>query len=394
MRRGLLATVAATTGVALPVFLVGALAVQIRAGLRFDSARLGEAVAAYFAVSAACSIPFGRLTETVGGVRVMRASALGAALVMVVMAVAVTGWWELTVALGCAGVTSSAAQPAANQYISKTVALNRQGTAFGIKQSAVPLASLLGGLAVPTIGLTVGWRWAFVGAAALAALAALALPAPAQTLSQRRAAQAEAPVAHPRGGAELAVFAAAFAVGLLATSTLGTFLVTSAVSSGIAKAAAGFLAAGASALGVVSRLLVGVLADRRGGRHFPTVAAMLTVGAAGYGLLAAGTGTATAALFVPGALIAYAAGWGWNGLFNFAVVRTHPGSPASATAVTQTGGRLGSVAGPLLFGLVVQHGSYQLAWALDALAALLAAGGMLLGRSILLRQRRAEPLPT
>ena len=42
--------------------------------------------------------------------------------------------------------------------------------AFGLKQSSVPLATFLSGLAIPFVALTLGWRWAFVLAAALAAL--------------------------------------------------------------------------------------------------------------------------------------------------------------------------------------------------------------------------------
>ena len=63
---------------------------------------------------------------------------------------------------------------------------HRQGLSFGVKQAAIPVSTLLAGAAVPTVALTVGWRWAFV-AAAVAALTALAL-VPAQAPGAGRAA--------------------------------------------------------------------------------------------------------------------------------------------------------------------------------------------------------------
>ena len=386
--RGILAAVAITTGAVLPVFLVGTLAVQVQASLHFGTTRLGITVAVYYLVAAASSIPFGRVVEALGGTRVMRVCPVVAAVVMIVVALDVHGWGALTLAMVPAGMASSAAQPAANQFLSRTVATGRQGTAFGIKQAAIPLASLLAGLAVPAVALTVGWRWAFGGSAILAAAAVALVPPPPQSLRERRADLQSTPRVHQRVGAPLIVFAGAFALALMAASTLGTFLVTSAVDAGLAKGTAGFVAALAAAAGFTVRLVVGVQADRRGGRHFPVIAAMLAAGAAGYALVALGAALDSPGLFVPGATLAFGAGWGWNGLFNFAIVRTHTDRPAMATAVTQTGGRLGSVLGPLVFGFLVSHGSYQVAWGLDAFAALAAAAGMILGRRLLIAAPR------
>ena len=54
------------------------------------------------------------------------------------------------------------------------VPAGRQGLSFGVKQAAIPVSTLLAGAAVPTVALTLGWRWAFVlgGLRAMAALAA------------------------------------------------------------------------------------------------------------------------------------------------------------------------------------------------------------------------------
>jgi MFS family permease len=127
----------------------------------------------------------------------------------------------------------------------------------------------------------------------------------------------------------------------------------------------------------------GHLADGRGGGRLRLVAAMLGVGAIGFLLLASGSG----GLIVPGVMFAFGAGWGWPGLFNFAVVKTHPNTPAAATGITQTGASGGAALGPLVFGLVVEAASYDAAWLLCGAIALVALVTILAGWAMILRDR-------
>ncbi len=119
-----------------------------------------------------------------------------------------------------------------------------------------------------------------------------------------------------------------------------------------------------SATGISMRLLAGVRADRRGGRHLPVVSVLLLGGALGYLLLAPGA----VPTHLLGALVAFGSGWAWPGLFNLAVVRLNPGSPAAATGITQTGVYVGALSGPVVFGVVVDTAGYGLAWTLAALS--------------------------
>jgi MFS family permease len=100
--------------------------------------------------------------------------------------------------------------------------------------------------------------------------------------------------------------------------------------------------------------------------------------------------TGESGLIVPGVLLAFGAGWGWPGLFNFAVVKTNPGAPAAATGITQTGASGGAAFGPLVFGLLVEAASYHVAWLVSGAIALVALVTILIGRRRLLRDRRAE----
>jgi len=313
----------------------------------------------------------------------MRWAAVAAAVSLLAIAVLARSWVTLAILLMVAGVVSSSMQPASNLFLSRRIPDTRQGLAFGIKQAAVPAAALLGGLAVPAIALTIGWRWAFVFAAVFAAGTIAVLPHTRSRLAAYRAGR-ESRTAPPVG-LPLVVLATGFFLGIFAANGLTAFLVTSAVASGIADGHAGLLAAVAGAVAVTVRVVVGHRADHRGRAHFPVVALMLVIGVAGYGALAAGSATGWHWLFMAGAVIAFGAGWGWNGLFNFAVVRTHRDAPARATSITQVGGRLAGVAGPIAFGLVATHASYATAWSMDGSAALVGAAVILIGRHHLVR---------
>ena len=97
-------------------------------------------------------------------------------------------------------------------------------------------------------------------------------------------------------------------------------------------------------------------------------------------------------LLVIGTVLAFGAGWGWPGLFNFTIVRSNAGAPAAATGITQTGASGGAALGPLLFGIVLQATGYTTAWIFCGAIALLSATAILLGRYLLLgdRARAAE----
>jgi predicted MFS family arabinose efflux permease len=123
-----------------------------------------------------------------------------------------------------------------------------------------------------------------------------------------------------------------------------------------------------------------------GGGRLRLAAGMLAVGTLGFALLATGMSS----LLVLGTVLAFGAGWGWPGIFNFAVVKSNPIAPAAATGITQTGASSGAAAGPLLFGLIVEATSYTTAWLASGLMALLAATAILIGRHMLLRDRAAS----
>jgi MFS family permease len=131
------ATASLTLG-ALPVFLLGALAVFIRQELHFGESRLGAAASLYYLSSAVMAIPGGWLAERLGARRAMAVAATGTTVAMVGAAALATSWWRLVACMVLAGIANGTALPATNLALVRGIPSARQGVAFGLKQSSAP----------------------------------------------------------------------------------------------------------------------------------------------------------------------------------------------------------------------------------------------------------------
>jgi len=278
----------------LPIFLTGALAVQLRAdiGLSLDS--LGLVFASYFGAAALLSIPFRHGSERIG----LRASLrIG----MVVYAAALLGM--------AVAASSTAAMCAFAGLVAATVPRSGGRLAPGEKPGSPDLS-----------------RW------------------------------------------QLTVVAMSFGLGAAAAGSLGAYSVSTAVSAGLSEAAAGVLVALGSVVGLASRVGVGYWSDRRSGNQLDLVAGMLGIGVAGFLLLAV-PHHIVVSIAVP---IAFATGWAWLGSYNLAIARLNPEAPGAALGVVQTGAYTGSIAGPIILGMLAEKHSHAAAWIGAAIASFLA----------------------
>jgi predicted MFS family arabinose efflux permease len=356
--------IAAGAATVLPGFLVGALALQIRADLDVSVAAVAAGVTVFFAAGAVGAGPGGRLAERLGALRSIRACVVTTAACLVLAALLAQSLAVLLALLAVAGIANAVTQPAINLFMADQVPLDRQGLAFGIKQAAIPAAVLVSGLTLPLLALPFGWRPTF----AICAAGALAV-----AVAVRRSAAGLAPVPRrdppPRPSRALIVTAVGAALASAGPNSLGAYLVASAVDVGIAEGVAGLLAAAGSGVALLTRVALGERADRKRDYGFAAVVALLVSGSLGFALLAAGE----AALFVLGTFVAFALGWGWPGLFNLAVVDSNREAPGAATGVTQSGIYVGAAAGPAAFGVVSAEYGYSAAWAVSGLLCLAAA---------------------
>lgn len=376
---------ATTTSVvsSLLLFLVAGLAVQMRKSLHFDVSSFGVVVSLYYLSAALGSVPMSRLAESVGALRAMRFGCVVMGMLLLLLATVVHSFVGLAVVMAIAGAVSSGLQPAINLFLVRRVPSRYHGRAFGIKQAAVPMAVFLGGLSVPVVALTIGWRWAFVCGAAIALGASIAMPRSRRSFSAYRANRPSVVRLGSEGVGKLMVLAFGFALGVGSASALSAFAVSAAVAAGQSEGHAGLLASLGGLAAAVTRVLMGIYADRSGSAGLGTVGVMLAVGAVAYVSLALSFVTTASLVFVVGAVLAFSAGWGWNGLFSLTIVRNYPSQAARATGITAVGSRMGGVIGPLVFGATASHLSYATAWLLTAAAAGGAAVVMLQGRKFL-----------
>lgn len=372
---------ASTAVCLLPAFLTGAMAVEIRGDLSFGAAALGLAIGVYRLSGAVTAVPLGRVADRIGAVRSLRVALIAVAVSTVGMCLSVN-WASLVCWLALLGTANSLCQPGANRLLINSVKENRLGAAFGAKQSAPPFASALAGFSVPVIALTVGWRGTFLLGAvlALAALVAVGRRSPSSARSPQRRRRGR--LSHPFVVVSLAI---AFGCCTAVSSSVTTFYVDSAVTSGSTQRAAGTLLALASIAAIVARVVSGIWCDRMRGGHLKLCALLLVVGGLGVGLLAfAGPGATTL-----GVLVALPGVWGLNGAFWFALVRVYRDTPGAVTGVLSAGARSGGALGPILFGVTVEHLGYRAGWAFAASLALVAAAAMWVGNAMLVRQSGA-----
>lgn len=349
----------AMLSVSLSVALVGPLGVQLERSLGIDSEYLGILVALYFAGWVAASPVASALSRRLGPLAVVRTTTIVGGLLLVGMTVLSTRAWHLAALMPVAGAAAGIAQPSINAYLASALPARKLGGAMGLKQAVSPASSLLAGLAVPTIALTVGWRWAFL-VATLPALVTLVL-LERETAGGAPSREQPPPSALPPLRA-LVVLMVGSGLATSYASTVLTFVVVSAVRTGFRPAAAGILVAVVSSIAVAARVGLGAVANRLVSRPFRWVTAMVLSGAAGCGLLAVGTSQHLLGIFALGAAVAVGVGWGWSGLFYLGVVGANRGSEAKATSIVQVGGGAGTALGPLVFGVVASSLSFTAVW--------------------------------
>jgi predicted MFS family arabinose efflux permease len=364
----MLRVLAATVVGVLPVFLVGSLSVLMAQDLLLNAGRLGLIAAIFWAASALCSWPAGRLADRVGPAWALGAgvalSATGAAGVATSRGLA-----PLAVSMAAGGAGNALVVPGCNLAVARCLPLRRQGIAFGFKQAAVSSGVFVAGVAVPVATAVDSWRTAFTGAAVLAVLcAAVMIRWRCSALQHDGNQPSAASFTLPRHGMLLLAITAAMAS---ATNTaLTAFFVASAVEGGRDARVAGTILSIGAALGIAGRLALGRRADRRVGTGLREMSLLLLLGAPGFALLA--WPASSLAMFL-GTILAFGAGWGWTGLYHLAIIRLRPHAPAAATGAATTALFVGAVAGPWGFGTFASATSYQLAW-LTAGAWLLLAG--------------------
>ncbi len=354
------------------VFLLGASFVQIGPEFDIGPLGLGMLTAAFFLTAAATSAPLGRWVQRIGWQRAMVVNLRVTASVLVAIPLFAREVWTLALLLVVGAAIYGSSNPAANQALADHTGVARQATIFGAKHAGIPASTLLAGLAVPIVVARHGWRWAFVAAAALAVIASFLVPRgaladPVDSTTPTRG------VDTVRGTStrDLLGLALGSSFATWGAVALGTYLVSATVAAGFTPSQAGLLQFVGSAVSIGTRIVVGAVTDRTGGRGFGGIVVLATCGAAAFALLPLAAGPGYLILVV----VAFATGWGWPGLMTYTVVRVNRASAARASSITQAGVFLGAGGVPILLGAIIERWSFDGAW-------ITAAGGLVVAAVI------------
>jgi MFS family permease len=362
----------------MPVFLLGALSTEITASVNVPAYGIGLAVGVYWATAALTSGCTGVIGRVLSEKRMGVAALLLAVLSLTGSAAWIPTWPWLIVWAGLGGAGNGLGHPSSNHLLVTHIPASSRGLAFGVKQSAVPLAGLLAGASIPLVALTLGWPVAFLLMTSLGVVVLI------PTLLIRTTPNT-ATMARPTGRLDprlrpslvLMASMTMFAAG--AANSAVAFAVAGALERGIAVGPAGALLAVGSAAGAVTRIVIGAVVDRGKVAALPLIRAAVATCTIGLLLMAIPSSLA----YVVGFLLAAGLGWGWPGLVHFFVAHVAPGAAAEATGIVQTGSYIGSAVGPVLTGVVLSLGNSTLAWTmLASMAATAVAMSFLVSRRL------------
>ena len=358
--------------VALPGFLLGAFAPEIKEDLSFGDTELGAILTFGYLVSSIIMSVSGGAADRSGPKRVLRSGVAIALIATFLMGFLGNSFFLLMVFIGLNRVAEGIIHPATNALISSSVILERQGIAMAAKQSAVPFATALAGFAVPTLGIVFGWKGTFLAVAVLAFPAWFVIPN-APSINKRNFASRREMwrVSH------LQLLALAGAFSAAAVVTVSGFLTTSAKNAGYSDGSAGLILGLGGVLMIISRLTWGYLADRFLFDRFKAVSGSLLIGSLAFVLFA----IESKASIAIGSIFIFGIGWSWPGLALLGIIEQHRDEPGEATAIVQTSIRIGAMFAPLGFGLIADSFDYSYAWLCSLVSALLGGFFMFLASS-------------
>jgi hypothetical protein len=347
-----------------PVFLPGAASELISRDIGLRPSHIGMIITLYWASSILGAF-VSRHAKDGGSVE----HRIGLALLATAASLIMGGFWpEVGLWIGGAagGFVYGYTQPHTNYLLIRRCATRIRGLAFGVKQAAIPTATLLFSVTVPIVAEPPGWRLLLISVGMVCLMVAVSLldpefftgkagtdatgegvprqPGPPQV-------QAPAPP-NPRLplNRHLLGLAIAGGCGAAVGNSLGGFLISSLTQSGATLLAASLIASAGSITAIAVRIAFGVVVDRSTRTPGQLLSLLFVIGAVGTTLLAL-PNTASRAL---GGLLAYGGGWGWAGLLHYEAGAAYPGKATPATAVTQMGVSLGGAVGPLSFGIPME----------------------------------------
>lgn len=358
--------------------------------LGLNKAEIGMFASAVFAGAWVMMLAGGYLTDRFGAGAVACFGQVVTGVFLLSMA-AVGAYYQALLVMFAAGMGRGMVAPAVPKAISDWFPPGNRATAMGVKQAGTPVAGITTASILPSLGVALGWRVAIAASGVVVIASGIAMGILYRNPSHPWGSSGRA----VRGGAGLAelvrdwyLWALSIVALLLAMSQFAAttylalyfkdvVLVAEMPDERARVVVAGGYLALSNLGGVVGRLVWGVVSDHLfHGRRMGALAIIAVCGSALSVAMAQLQPGLPAWLLVTLVFVHGATATAWGGLYMALVVeaggRKHAGT---AAGLSMSIAQFGMVAGPPLFGLVVDAAaSYQPAWYLAA--GLLALAGL------------------
>jgi predicted MFS family arabinose efflux permease len=275
---------------------------------------------------------------------------------------------HFAISLVIAGIAGAALQLSIARILTEAIPWQRQGIAFGIKQAAVPLGTLVSGVAVAVAATQFGWRITTAATGILVLGGALLVMRWSASVSDPRPPRAKTKIPNKR-----ALFTLGFigACGGFSGTSMATFVVEFLAESSVDVWVAGVVLAIASFVTVCARVGLGWFLDRQFRQPASIMAFFMALGGAMLAILWLPMSPLTLGIVV---VFAYAMAWSWPGALLYLVARLFPTNVASASGVVQGFVWTGATLGPMVSGLVITIVGFHATWIFLGLVLLMGTG--------------------
>jgi MFS family permease len=352
----LLLTLVIQAMVAMALLSLPVVAPVVAQTLQVSPALVGLYVSVTYAGAMVATLMGGATVARMGAIRVSQWGLVLCALGLLLCAVP----WLPSMVLGAVliGLGYGPITPASSHLLARTTPAHQMSLVFSIKQTGVPLGSMLAGAVVPPLALLGNWQLSLVAVAAVCLLCAWVsqslraeLDSDRQNHVRIRWGSLIEPIRLVLAHRALLIMASCSFMFSMVQLSLTTYLVTflhDDLSYGLV--AAGLALSVTQLGGIGGRVVWGYVADRWLGarRMLLLLASMMALGALASAFLTTDTSQALVIVI----LVAFgASAIGWNGVYLAEVARrAPPGLASMATGGTLAFTFLGVVVGPPMFG--------------------------------------------
>ena len=250
-----------------PLYFYGALSVQITEGLRYRPSLHGLGATSFYLVAAVFAVSLGRITDRLDPVITLRL----AIIMTIISNLGITfsnSLVTICASLAIGGLGNALATPGIAQLVQDRIELKKQGLAYGFKQSATGLSTLLGGAAIPFVALNNQWRYVF-GLGVLFSLGilfklndmSLSKLSDLKFAKSREIKVSQVKIKHSYSS-EVKLISTSFAIGAAVGAGLITYLPLSNAEVGLNPTESSFVLILASSSSLITRFVVLLYMDR------------------------------------------------------------------------------------------------------------------------------------